>query len=264
MDQGNFTIDWKEFREASPRRFKDLVTREDFSDVTLVSGDGHRLPAHQVILATGCFFFKNLLEGETTSSSANQRPLIFLRGVAGGLLEPLLQFLYTGSAQISEILIADFLALAEDLGIDGLANSSGKDIFNEVPVLAEETEARKPKIEKTEDLDKDSSGGGMLNMKAEEDLLTRNGVERKHNNRALKVCHTCNKTFNDASNFRRHIKKCPFGLPRASTDVIKIPKRSADGFYHCQYCGKEVRDSSNIRRHIRNRHTVQMGQATST
>ena len=100
MDQGNFTIDWKEFREASPRRFKDLVTKEDFSDVTLVSGDGHRLPAHQVILATGCFFFKNLLEKETACSSANQRPLIFLRGVAGGLLEPLLQFLYTGSAQI--------------------------------------------------------------------------------------------------------------------------------------------------------------------
>ena len=173
-------------------------------------------------------------------------------------------FVFTGSAQISEILIADFLALAEDLGIDGLANSSGKDVFTEAPVLAEETEARKPKIEKTEDLDKDSSGGGMLNMKAEEDLLTRNGVERKHNSRVLKVCHTCNKTFNDASNFRRHIKKCPYGLPRASTDVIKIPKRSADGFYHCQYCGKEVRDSSNIRRHIRNRHIVQMGQATST
>ena len=175
-----------------------------------------------------------------------------------------LYFLYTGSAQISEILIADFLVLAEDLGIDGLANSSGKDIFNEVPVLAEETEARKPKIEKTEDLDKDSSKGGMLNLKAEEDRLTRNWAERKHNSRVLKVCHTCNKTFNDASNFRRHIKKCPFGLPRASTDVIKIPKRSADGFYHCQYCDKKVKDSSNIRRHIRNRHTVQMGQATST
>ena len=54
-------------------------------------------------------------------------------------------FVFTGSAQISEILIADFLALAEDLGIDGLANSSGKDIFNEAPVLAEETEAKKLK-----------------------------------------------------------------------------------------------------------------------
>ena len=175
-----------------------------------------------------------------------------------------LYFLCTGSAQISEILFADFLVLAEDLGIDGLANSSGKDIFNEVPVLAEETEARNPKIEKTEDLDKDSSKGGMLNLKAEEDRLTRNGVERKHNSRVLKVCHTCNKIFNDASNFRRHIKKCPYGLPRASTDVIKIPKRSADGFYHCQYCDKKVKDSSNIRRHIRNRHTAQKGQATST
>ena len=105
MDQGIFTIDWKDFTEASRKRFKDILARGDFSDVTLVSGDCQRLPAHQVILATGCFVFKNLLEGETTSSSANPKPLIFLRGVAAGLLEPLLQFLYTGSAQISEILI---------------------------------------------------------------------------------------------------------------------------------------------------------------
>ena len=155
-----------------------------------------------------------------------------------------LYFLYTGSAQISEILIADFLVLAEDLGIDGLANSSGKDIFNEVPVLAEETEARKPKIEKTQDLAKDSSGGGMLNLKAEEDMLARKRVERKHNNRALKVCQTCKKTFNDASNFRRHIKKCPYGLPRASTDVIKIPKRSADGFIIVNIVAKKLKTAA--------------------
>ena len=175
-------------------------------------------------------------------------------------------FVFTGSAQISEILIADFLALAEELGIDGLASSSGKDIFNEVPVLAEETEARKPKVEKTEDLDKDSSRGGMLNLKAEEeeDMLARNEVGRKHNNRALKVCHTCNKTFNDASNFRRHIKKCPSGLLRRHQVVMELPRRSADGFFHCQYCGKEVKDRSNMKRHIRKSHSTQISQTTTT
>ena len=99
MDQGIFTIDWKDFTEASTKRFKDILAREDFSDVTLVSGDGQRLPAHQVILATGCSFFKNLLEGET----ANKKPIIFLRGVAGNLLAPLLEFLYTGRVQVSYV-----------------------------------------------------------------------------------------------------------------------------------------------------------------
>ena len=107
MDQGIFTIDWKDFKEASTKRFKDILARDDFSDVTLVSGDGQRLPAHQVILATGCSFFKNLLEGET----ANQKPIIYLRGVAGNLLAPLLEFLYSGRVQVSKHLIADFLVL---------------------------------------------------------------------------------------------------------------------------------------------------------
>jgi len=105
MDQGIFTIDWKDFKEASTKRFKDILARDDFSDVTLVSGDGQRLPAHQVILATGCSFFKNLLDGET----ANQKPIIFLRGVAGNLLAPLLEFLYTGRVQVSEFLRLELL-----------------------------------------------------------------------------------------------------------------------------------------------------------
>ena len=104
MDQGIFTIDWKDFTEASTKRFKDILAREDFSDVTLVSGDCQRLSAHQVILATGCSFFKNLLEGEAfSSSSTNQKPIIFLRGVAGNLLAPLLEFLYTGRVQVSDV-----------------------------------------------------------------------------------------------------------------------------------------------------------------
>ena len=264
MDQGIFTIDWKDFTEASTKRFKDILARDDFSDVTLVSGDGQRLPAHQVILATGCSFFKNLLEGET----ANQKPIIFLRGVAGNLLAPLLEFLYTGCVQVSEHLIADFLVLAEDLGIEGLAKSSDdKEIVEEAPALVEEMNvsglAVNPKIEIQDDLDRDPSGEGAMNLKSEKNTPTRTKVERKHN-RASKVCHSCNKPFNDASNFRRHIKKCPSGLLKDRRVVMELPRRSVDGFFHCQYCGKEVKDRSNMKRHIRKSHSDQISQTTTT
>ena len=262
MNQGIFTIDWKDFTEASRKRFKDILARDDFSDVTLVSGDGQRLPAHQVILATGCSFFKNLLEGET----ANQKPIIFLRGVAGNLLAPLLEFLYTGRVQVSEHLIADFLVLAEDLGIEGLANSSDKEIVQEAPALLEEINvsglAVNPKIETQDDLDRDPSGKWAMNLKSEKNTPTRIKVERKHS-RALKVCHSCNKPFNDASNFRRHIKKCPSGLLRRRHVVMELPRRRADGFFHCQYCGKEVKDRSNMKRHIRKSHNTQISQTTT-
>ena len=265
MDQGIFTIDWKDFKEASTKRFKAILARDDFSDVTLVSGDGQRLPAHQVILATGCSFFKNLLEGET----ANQRPIIFLRGVAGNLLAPLLEFLYTGRVQVSEQLIADFLVLAEELGIEGLANSSDKDkdIVEEAPALVDVDVnvsglTVNPKIEIQDDLDRDPSGEEATNLKSEKNTPTRIKVERKHN-RALKVCHSCNKPFNDASNFRRHIRKCPSGLLKDRRVVMELARRRSDGFFHCQYCGKEVKDRSNMKRHIRKSHSTQISQTTT-
>ena len=91
MEQGNFSIDWKDFEALATKRFRDLIGKSEFSDVTLVSGDGQRIPGHQVILATGCTFFRNLLLDEVV----NSKPLIFLRGVGAALLEPLLHFLYT-------------------------------------------------------------------------------------------------------------------------------------------------------------------------
>ena len=54
----------------------------------------------------------------------SKNPLIFLRGVQASLLDPLLNFLYTGKAEVSEDLITQFVALAEDLGVEGLAKTS--------------------------------------------------------------------------------------------------------------------------------------------
>ena len=125
MGEGKYFIDWEEFEAGSSERFKNLVGKQEFSDVTLVAGDGKRIFGHQVILATGCSFFKNLLEGERSP-----KPLIFFRGVETSLIVSLMDFLYTGKAEVMEELLTEFIALAEDLGVEGLArdNTSEKDV----------------------------------------------------------------------------------------------------------------------------------------
>ena len=50
--KGNYHIDWDDFTTTSSERFRDLVGKKEFSDVTLVSNDGTRIPSHQVILAS--------------------------------------------------------------------------------------------------------------------------------------------------------------------------------------------------------------------
>ena len=46
MELGNFSIDWKDFEALATKRFRGLVGKPEFSDVTLVSGYGQRIPGH--------------------------------------------------------------------------------------------------------------------------------------------------------------------------------------------------------------------------
>ena len=107
-EAGRFCIDWEDFKSTAADRFRDLIGKKDFSDVTLVAADGQRIPGHQVILASGSTFFKALLEAEETP-----KPLIFLRGIESNILEPLMTFLYTGRAEVREQLLAEFMALTQ-------------------------------------------------------------------------------------------------------------------------------------------------------
>ena len=88
--------------------------------------------------------------------------------------------------QVSEHLIADFLVLAADLGIEGLANrSDDKEIVEEAPALEEEMNvsglAVNPKIEIQDDLEGDPSSEEAMNLESEKNTPTRIKVERKHN-----------------------------------------------------------------------------------
>ena len=253
MEKGNFSIDWQDFEASSSKRFKDLVGKIEFSDVTLVCGDGQKIPGHQVILATGCTLFKNLLEGE----EAKAKPLIFLRGVEADLLKPLLEFLYTGNAEISDHLITKFLVLAEDFGIEGFANKSEKENLNEVLLGVErkkvvdevllEVETKNPQKKREDDKETSEEETAKVVFKEKE---IKNNLRRNPTS-FQKKCPKCNKAFNNPSNLRRHIKNHP------NANRHYIITRSKDGFYHCQYCEDKMKDRSNMSRHIRKRHQNQ-------
>ena len=252
MEYGNFSIDWKDFEALATNRFKNLVGQPDFSDVTLVSGDGQRIPGHQVILATGCTFFRNLLKEE---KKVNPKPLIFLRGVVAILIEPLLNFLYTGKANVAEDLITDFLMLAEDLGVEGLANNLDKDYLVELE--------NKPTLKETK---MEISEG-----KAEQiSQYTVGGPQQMTNDPTTKSsltpfsCDKCGKSFTSRITLKKHIQKGlvkPTRCTSVNSETIRIPPRSSDGFYHCQFCEVQIRDNSNMKRHIRKRHQQNANQS---
>ena len=98
---------------------RDMMTSEDFKDVTLVSDDKKILTAHRNILSACSPVFKNILLIE----ASNKNPLIYLRGIQHSDIKSILQFIYLGDITISEEKINEFLLVAKRLEIIGLSNN---------------------------------------------------------------------------------------------------------------------------------------------
>ena len=261
-EAGRFCIDWEDFKSTAADRFRGLIGKKDFSDVTLVAADGQRIPGHQVILASGSTFFKTLLEAEETP-----KPLIFLRGFESNILEPLMTFLYTGRAEVREELLAEFMALTQvnviimslfsfiflflymsltqDLGVEGLASpnkSTEEDDKGKLAGIVDDypQEERKVFDNETKPTSKEAAADMRI---AKSDILNF-------------YCNKCNRHFNIESNFNRH-KLSAHGKEdgrgpsnRKSTFLVAIPDIDQDGFYSCNKCEKRISDRSNYRRHF--------------
>ena len=232
MTGEKLNLNWDDFSATSTERFRPLIRDAKFSDVTLVCGDGQRFPGHQVILATGCTLFKNLLEGE-----ASPKPLIFLRGVEADLLQPLLHFLYTGKAQVAEELFANFVTLAEDLGVEGIANNFN---FTQNESTVEESE-------KTEYFDDQNTSALQEVVKKE-----------IHPKNIDLPCNVCSETFENKSTLKRHLKshKPSQETLANSAEKIIVPKKDENGFHQCNYCERKIRDHCNFRKHVQADHAM--------
>ena len=72
--QGNFLLEWKDYKENLAQTIKQLDGDVDFSDVTLVGEDHKLLRAHKIILSAASPFFREVLKQLRTP-----QPLIYRR-----------------------------------------------------------------------------------------------------------------------------------------------------------------------------------------
>ncbi|KAL5967683.1 BTB/POZ domain-containing protein 9 [Taenia solium] len=80
-----------------------LFKTKDFSDITLIVG-GTRFPAHRVILASRCEYFRALLFGGLAETHSS---VIHLNGISPSAFFHVLEFIYTGKLCISGVTIED-------------------------------------------------------------------------------------------------------------------------------------------------------------
>ena len=112
---------WNKFEDNIISSFQKLRNNNDFSDVTLACEDGEQLEAHKVVLASSSPFFMELLQ-----KNKHPHPLVYMMGVKYEDLEAIIDFLYTGEANVSKENLDRFLSVAEDLKLNGLAREEAK------------------------------------------------------------------------------------------------------------------------------------------
>ena len=115
-------LQWNDFKENAVNTLQSLKDDEDFTDMTLVCEDGKQVEAHKVILANSSPFFQNILR-----KNKHIHPLIYMRGVKSDDLMAIVDFLYSGETNIYQENLDSFLAIADELQLQGLMGNTSKD-----------------------------------------------------------------------------------------------------------------------------------------
>ena len=117
MEEENINISFTDFESVSINTMKELWKDEDFTDVTLATSDGKRqLKAHRIVLSSASSVFHKIF-----LQHKHYNPLIFLHGIHLGMMEQILEFIYTGRCEIHQDDLKMFLNCGTALGIQRLA-----------------------------------------------------------------------------------------------------------------------------------------------
>ena len=114
-----FCLKWSDFSSNLISSFSEQKESSNFTDVTLACDDQSQLTAHRVLLAASSSFFREIM-----TKQKHPDLLIYMRGIKSQDLNGLLDFMYHGEVNIYQEDLDEFLALANDLGIEGLKGVS--------------------------------------------------------------------------------------------------------------------------------------------
>jgi len=126
-----FCLRWNDFERNISSAFRDIRDEKEFFDVTIATSDNEQLQAHKVILSACSPFFRSVLR---RNQPANQQGslVLYLKGVTFRDMESVLNFMYHGEVNVAQDDLNSFLAVAEELRVKGLTQSTsgGSDSSN--------------------------------------------------------------------------------------------------------------------------------------
>ena len=215
-------LKWNDFKENVLSVFGNLRDDKDFSDVTLAFEDGKQVEAHKVILAGSSPFFENILR-----RNKHTHPLIYMRGMRSEDLVAVIDFLYCGEANVHQENLDSFLAIADELKLNGFMGQADVDEVTEDVLIKKASQKAVLPIFKTD-------------------------VIKSSRPSSSKLYEPEGKTVELTNNFSADVKEL---LEKLNSMMEKTCKKMASGRYifSCKMCGKEGK-SGHIKNHIETNH----------
>jgi hypothetical protein len=220
MNRTKLSVTQKDFELCKESSLKDILNEKSFTDVTLACNDDKQVDAHRIILGSQSLFFKRILK-------VNDRRdiLVYLPNVSSDDLEPILQFIYLGQAEIGEQELEKFLMFGKMFEITGLMDLQ----FNP---------ASEPDIAK-KIMETGYEGDGVL--------INKSLLKRQPNGKY--PCDQCDYQSVHKRSVRRHQDAVHLGIKHSCDECpkeycdpyeLKCHKQSAhEGvFYQCEQCNK--------------------------
>ena len=97
MECESYNLNWAEFNSYTSKTFKDLLSDQNFSDVTLVCDDAETIQAHKFILSACSPFFSRIL-----TKNQHNHPLVYLSDVNLNDLKAIVNFMYLGQTNVNK------------------------------------------------------------------------------------------------------------------------------------------------------------------
>ena len=231
-------LQWNDFQDNVKSAFGNLKESTDFADVTLACEDGHQIEAHKVILAASSPFFAAILK-----RNKHSHPLIYMRGIKSVDLVAMVDFLYSGEANVSQENLDSFLAIAEELQLNGLTGSNDQNELNERELHRDPLGTKpKQKYETNQMLSESDTRTATKESKRTVFKEQRDKVRKEENN-ALAI---------PLSGDLQQLDETVKSMMETSQSLVRYGKNQGRG-KTCKVCGKEGQ-TTDIMRHIEANH----------
>ena len=278
--EGHFNLSHDSFEAMATDTLRGLATDKEFTDVTLASADNKLIQAHKAIISSYSTVLSNILV-----NMKKENTVIYLKGVNYEELRSIVNFIYLGETKVKQVNFPNFMQIAQDLNIKGLAvnQETGNDANetekeNSLPDVnkkaIKEIDAQIETLESM--IDTDSMAESSLEIKTEKQntklddpMLFSDGSGGEKF-----TCPHCNKYFTAKGNLKKHIRGQHDGITydcdiceykgKQSTNlkyhkkvrhgVVDPSCKISTGTAKCDSCEKTFSDKSNLRRHMKSDH----------